>query len=82
IHGYSSERLCCRFETTSARLDRHEVLANIDGCDLHLAFLTHLGEHRWEANISPPRDLQRGEHQLRLRIRNGGWSDAGAFTLS
>jgi hypothetical protein len=81
FHGYSTERLSCRFTSDEAGLQRHEVEAMVNDRALALAFLTELGTGAWDANIALPPGLSSGSQTLRLRIRRGEWSEPLRFTF-
>ena len=66
----------------SSSIDRRDVLAEVDGCEQRILFLIYHGNGEWQANVGLPRDLQPGTHQLRLRTRSSGFSNAMAFEFA
>jgi tRNA (mo5U34)-methyltransferase len=81
FHGYSTERLCCRFTSEESALQRFEVEAGINDRVLAVAFLTELGNGVWDANIALPPGIAAGSQTLRLRIRRGDWSEPLSFAF-
>jgi len=81
FHGYTTERLCCRFSSSSSELRREAVEASIDDRPLAIAFLTNLGNGEWEVSITLPQDTSSGMHRLRLRIGGGDWSERAEFAF-
>jgi len=82
FHGYSTERLCCRFLSEDRRLERHEVEASVDDHPISLAFLTEIGNGEWDANLALPSNLNAGTRALRLKVRGGEWSEPIAFVYT
>jgi hypothetical protein len=82
FHGYVHEHLCGYFRSGEEALDRRDVLAEVDGCEQRILFLINHGNGEWQANAGLPRDLQPGTHQLRLRTRSSGFSNAMAFEFA
>ena len=81
FHGYSSERLCCRFRYSDQNLSRERVVALIDADTRfqQVSFLTDLANGEWQANLSLPVTIAAGTHTLRLRAIDSYWSDPVQF---
>lgn len=79
LHGYRSERLVCRFRGAPRDLSRDSIFARIDRQSIPVAFLTDLGQGRWQINLEVPRDLVPGTHAIRIRSIASEWSDPAEF---
>jgi len=81
FHGYSTERLCCKFRYSEENLSRERVLVSVDdrGSIEQVSFLTNLANGEWQVNVSLPHDMGPGRHTLRLRLVDSYWSEPAQF---
>lgn len=79
FYGDRNEYICCRFQSAETGLTRESVILEIAGTEAPVAFLTDLGDGRWQANSRLPAGLQPGPHPVAVRTLRSPFSNAGEF---
>jgi tRNA (mo5U34)-methyltransferase len=82
--GHRSEYLCCCFHLTGSP-EREDIVVEIGGQEVEPSFVGSAdgwgpGEG-WQANVKLPPGLEPGVHSVRVRARNGSFSQPMQITL-
>ena len=75
FRGYRNETLACRFTHEASRLGMSQVQMTVDGNPWPLLSVERPEPGVWQVNARL-KDLARGEHWLRLRVSDSGFSEA------
>ncbi len=81
FHPSKDEYLCCYFKSEEGNLTADSIFVEVDGFGTHCLVLAENGPNAWQANCLRPPGLAPGRHEVRLRTRNSGRSNAVAFTM-
>ena len=74
------EYICLYFTSPQRDLSRDQMRVEIDGYGVPVLLLTSTGGNGWQANLKLPPLLDPGEHHLRVRTNETGFSNAFQIT--
>lgn len=80
FHPLKDEYLCCYFKSLEKGLTADSVFVEVDGFGTH-ALVVAENEGGYQANCLRPPGLDPGRHEVRVRTRNSGRSNAAEFTM-
>ncbi|MDP9053114.1 MAG: DUF1698 domain-containing protein [Acidobacteriota bacterium] len=81
FHPLKDEYLCCYFTSGERELTADSIFVEVDGFGTHCLVLARNGENAYQANCLRPPGLEPGRHEVRLRTRESGFSNAAVFTM-
>jgi tRNA (mo5U34)-methyltransferase len=76
FHSGKDEYVCVYFRSDAHGLTRERLCIEIDGYGAPALVLVNLRGQEWQANLRVPPGLAPGPHQVRLRTRDSGYSNA------
>lgn len=80
FHPLKDEYLCCFFKSKEQGITADSVFVEVDGFGTH-ALVVSETEGGYQANCLRPPGLEPGRHEVRIRTRRSGPSNAAAFTM-
>lgn len=80
FHPLKDEYLCCYFKSAEKGLTTESVFVEVDGSGTH-ALVVSENEGGYQANCLRPPGLDPGRHEVRVRTRHSGLSNAAEFTM-
>ncbi|MGD0365701.1 MAG: DUF1698 domain-containing protein [Bryobacteraceae bacterium] len=81
FHPGKDEYVCVYFRSEAPGLTRDRLCIEIDGSGAPALVLVNLRGQEWQANLRVPPGLAPGQHQVRLRTRDSGYSNAFAIVV-
>jgi len=81
FHPMKDEYLCCYFKSDERGLTAEELFVEVDGFGTHALVIAAGEGGGYQANCLRPPGLAPGRHEVRLRTRHSGRSNAAAFTM-
>ena len=80
FHPLKDEYLCCYFKSPVKNLNNRDVFVEVDGFGLPAIQVTATGTDAYQADCIRPPGLASGRHEVRVRTRYSGRSNAASFT--
>ena len=80
FHPLKDEYLCCYFKSPERGLTTDSLFVEVDGFGTHTLVVAE-NEGGYQANCLRPPGLEPGRHEVRLRTRHSGRSNAAEFTM-
>ena len=80
FHPSKDEYLCCYFKSAERDLTTDSLFVEVDGFGTH-ALVVAANEGGYQANCLRPPGLDPGRHEVRIRTRNSGLSNAVRFIM-
>jgi len=80
FHPLKDEYLCCYFKSAERGLTTDSLFVEVDGFGTH-ALVVAENEGGYQANCLRPPGLEPGRHEVRMRTRHSGLSNAAEFTM-
>jgi len=85
FHPNKDEYICCYFKSDERGLTKEDLFIEVDGFGTHALTIAATegaeGNIGYQANCLRPPGLEPGRHEVRIRTRNSGRSNAAAFTM-
>jgi tRNA (mo5U34)-methyltransferase len=82
FHPLKDEYLCCYLRSGETDLTADGLFVEVDGFGTQTLVVTANGAGAWQADCMRPPALTPGRHQVRLRTRHSGLSNAVEFEMS
>ena len=81
FHPNKDEYLCCYFRSEERGLTADGLFVEVDGFGTHALTIAATEGSGYQANCLLPPGLPPGRHEVRIRTRHSGRSNAAAFTM-
>jgi tRNA (mo5U34)-methyltransferase len=81
FHPLKDEYLCCYFKSEERGLTTDALFVEVDGFGTHALAIAESAGSGYQANCLKPPGLAPGRHEVHIRTRHSGRSNAAAFTM-